>query len=113
MDALGRGAVWENLQAARRSMWSTASLVMMAGRQLVRTEHGWRFEQDTSASGADPELWPWRLDPIEAVVDDHAQVSWTETSSPTSHRLFGRRPGAAYGRAMAEALNALLVDHLN
>ncbi|MFP4282519.1 MAG: hypothetical protein ACLFU2_07865, partial [Opitutales bacterium] len=51
--------------------------------------------------------WPWRLDPIEATIDDEARVSWQETPLPTRLRLFGRRPGPGYGEAMAEALNAL------
>lgn len=113
MNELGSGAVWENLQAARRSMWSTASLVMMAGRKLVRTADGWRFVMKPEEEGAETDAWPWRLDPIAAKVAGDARVSWTETAAPTPHRLFGRRPGAGYGEAMAEALNALLVENLN
>jgi pyrimidine-specific ribonucleoside hydrolase len=112
-EELGQGAGWENLQAARRSMWSTASLVMMTGRELIRTERGWRFVTESREAGSEPEAWPWRLDPIEAAVGEDAQITWSETTSPTPHRLFGRRPGADYGVAMAEALNALLVENLN
>ena len=113
MEELASGAVWEELQAARRSMWSTASLVMMAGRKLMKTEGGWRFVTGRSEGAAASDVWPWRLDAIAATVREDAHVTWSETTSSTAHHLFGRRPGAAYGEAMAEALNALWVEHLN
>ncbi len=102
----GRGAVWEHVLAGERNMWSTASLVMGAGRVLARTADGWRFVAPAEATGC--EVWRWRLDAIHATVDDEARVTWEPAATEGGPwRLFGRTPGVDYGRAMAEALNAL------
>lgn len=102
----GRGAVWEQVLMGERNLWATASLVMGAGRVLARTPAGWRFVSAGSAAGLEP--WPFRLDPINAQVDDDANVRWQHADGPSPIRVFGRKPGAEYGAAMAEALNALL-----
>ena len=102
----GRGVEWEAVLTGERNMWATISLVMGAGRVLARTTEGWRFVPAVAAAGL--EQWPCRLDPIRATVDDEARVSWQPATETTGLRLFGRKPGAAYGVAMAEALNALL-----
>ncbi len=113
MDELGAGPVWDNLQASRRSMWSTASLVMAAGRGLARTESGWKFVSQAEIASHSLEVWPWRLDPITARCQADFHVDWQETDAPSVYALFGRRPGSDYGRAMVEALNALLVERLD
>ncbi len=113
MDELGSGPIWDNLQAARRSMWSTGSLAMIAGRCLAQTAAGWRFVNEAVAAKQGLQTWPWRLDSIAAQVESDATLTWQETDAPTPHRLFGRKPGRDYGAAMAEALNALLVDQLS
>jgi pyrimidine-specific ribonucleoside hydrolase len=102
----GRGASWESVLAGERNMWATISLVLGAGRVLARTLDGWRFVPAAEASGL--EQWPCRLDPIRATVDDEARVTWQLAGKDTGWRLFGRKPGADYGLAMAEALNALM-----
>lgn len=101
----GDGAVWENLLSEPRNMWSTASLVMAAGYSLVRRQGGWRFLPGDQAPGA--EVWPWELLPVSATVDDDGSMRWKAGSGSGTHRLFRRRPGTAFGPAMAEALNAL------
>ena len=101
----GRGAGWDKVLAGERNMWATISLVMGAGRALARTPEGWRFVPAVAATGL--EQWPCRLDPIRATVDDEAKVSWELADGPATCRLFVRKPGAEYGGAMAEALNAL------
>ncbi|MEN9405037.1 MAG: hypothetical protein RL091_3740 [Verrucomicrobiota bacterium] len=100
----GRGAAWEQVLAGERNMWATVSLVLGAGRVLAKTPEGWRFLPAAEAAGM--ELWPLRLDPIRATVDDDGHVNWTTTAEDSNRRLFGRKPGADYGLAMAEALNA-------
>ncbi|MDQ8198035.1 hypothetical protein QEH56_07745 [Pelagicoccus enzymogenes] len=102
---LGKGAVWEHLLAGERNMWTTASLVMAAGRNLAKTPHGWRFLEAQSTSSL--ETWPWRLDSINAAVDNETLVKWSVSESETPHKLFGRKEGVGYGEAMAQALNAL------
>ena len=102
----GRGAPWEQVLAGDRNMWSTASLVMGAGRVLAQMPEGWRFVPAGAATGL--ELWPFRLDPIRATVDDEARVTWQPAAGTSPLRLFGRKPGTGYGLAMAAALNALL-----
>ncbi len=101
----GHGPTWEHVLTGERNMWSTASLVMGAGRVLARTPEGWRFLPAGAAAGL--ERWPFRLDPITATVDDAARVTWQPAAAPTPLRLFGRQPGVGYGLAMTEALNAL------
>ena len=102
----GRGPAWEKVLTGERNLWSIASLVIGAGRVLARTAAGWRFVPAGGTGGA--EQWAWRLDPIRATVDDDGRVAWRVVAEPAGNRIFGRREGAGYGTAMAEALNALL-----
>lgn len=102
----GRGASWEAVLGGERNMWATISLVAGAVRVLARTAEGWRFVPIAAASGL--ERWDCRLDPIHATVDEEARVTWHVAGEDAGWRLFGRKPGAEYGVAMAEALNALL-----
>jgi hypothetical protein len=106
LEETGRGPEWEQVLAGERNLWATASLVMGAGRELVRSPNGWRFVPAGPAAGLEP--WPFRLDPITAQVDDDANVRWQLADGSSRIRLFGRKPGVEYGAAMAEALNALL-----
>ena len=99
------GAAWEHVLSAKRNLWSTASLVMAAGRTLAKTEDGWRF---VSSGGSSLAVWPMFLDPIRATVLDDGQVDWQSTVGETRYKIFRRQPGRQYGAAMAEALHALL-----
>ena len=101
----GKGAAWEHVLSAKRNLWSTASLVMAAGRTLSQTSEGWRF---MAGSGSSVSGWPMFLDPIVATVRDDGQVDWQSTVDATSYRIFRRQSGRQYGVAMAEALHALL-----
>ncbi len=106
LDDMSGGPEWQEVLQGERNLWSTASLVMAAGRVLARTAEGWRF---ISKGESRPlETWPWRIDPIEAEVDPEGRVSWKLADRETGRYLFGRKPDLAYGEAMAEALNALL-----
>jgi hypothetical protein len=97
---------WKKILQEDRNMWSTASLIMAAGRALAHTRDGWRFVPARSAGN--DEVWPWRLDPISASVDDTGVVTWALAGGASRHRLFGRKSGPAFGAAMGEALGALL-----
>lgn len=112
MMELSEGDIWGKLDSERRSMWSTASLAMAAGRVLALTSSGWRLVSEREALDAGWALWPWRLDPIAANSRPDAHVEWHPSVESTPHRLFGRRAGAEYGAAMTEALNALLQAEL-
>lgn len=103
----GKGAAWEKILPAVRNMWSTASLVMAAGRTLAQTSEGWRF---VAGGGTSVSVWPMFLDPITAKAGDDGQVDWQSTVDDTKHRIFRRQPGRQYGAAMAEALHALLLS---
>ncbi len=107
-DGPSGAPVWDHALAGPRNLWSTASLVLAAGRRLARTKDGWRFLP--AAAVGDQPTWPLHLDPINATVNEQGAVAWQLTSAPTPCRLFGRQSGADYARAMAEALNALLRD---
>ena len=111
LPELGRGATWENLLASRRSLWSTISLVTVAGRGLARTADGWRFVAQAEIAERGLTGWETGLDPIVAEVDEAGQVDWlakSSNASPGSACMFRRAPGAEFRDAMAEALNALL-----
>ena len=99
------GSVWETILSGQRNLWATASLVMAAERVLARTSDGWRFVPKSNSGNF--ETWPWRLDAIEATVNEEGQIHWRMTESETDFRLFGRKSDAGFGIAMAEALNAL------
>jgi hypothetical protein len=100
-----KGAAWEHVLSSKRNLWSTASLVMAAGRTLAKTQEGWRF---VASGGSSLSAWPMFLDPITATARDDGHVDWQSTVGETSYRIFRRQPGRQYGAAMAEALNALL-----
>jgi pyrimidine-specific ribonucleoside hydrolase len=97
---------WRTILSGERNLWSTASLVMGAGRVLAGTDEGWRFRAESESGGV--EIWPWRLDPIRAEVDETATVTWEVVNTGSNRRIFGRRPGGEFAAAMTEALNALL-----
>jgi len=101
----GSGAVWDTILQGDRNMWATASLIVTAGRVLANTPDGWRFIP--SADAGSLEVWPMRLDTINARIEKETHVIWEESESGP-FKLFGRKPGAEFGVAMTEALNALL-----
>jgi pyrimidine-specific ribonucleoside hydrolase len=104
VDGQDSGA-WRQILDGDRNLWSTASLIMGAGRVLAKTGAGWRFVPSAIAAGYD--LWDLRMDNIEATVDGDAHIDWALSEEGKS-RLFHRRRGEGFADAMAEALNALL-----
>ncbi len=99
-----RGAAAAAVRADTRYLWSTASLVLAAGRKLARTPAGWRF---VPASDPSTEIETLALDPVTVTITDAGVTSWRPAvSSPI--RLFRRTPGARHTAAMTEALNFLL-----
>jgi hypothetical protein len=102
---LGAGLSWEMCLDATRSMWSTASLVLAAGRVLALTDQGWRFVPATS-SDAEGRV-TMRLDPITLDVDAAGNTTWWDAAE-SNVRLFGREPAPEHHAAMTEALAALL-----
>ncbi|MCC6397683.1 MAG: hypothetical protein IT282_11755 [Bacteroidetes bacterium] len=104
----GTPEAWDGILKESRNMWATASLVMAAGRALARTRQGWRFVPATSTKGND--VWPWRLDPIDASSDAAGIVSWEVAAERRRTRIFWRQRGVDFGGAMGEALGALLAD---
>ena len=105
LQEVEHGAAWERILSEKRSMWSTASIVMAAGRTLAQTSDGWRF---VAGGGTSISQWPMFLDPITASVRDDGHVDWQSTVGATKNWVFRRQPGRQYGVAMGEALHALL-----
>jgi hypothetical protein len=99
---------WDQILKSERNMWATASLVMGAGRVLAKTPQGWRFLPPSSAEGN--RIWNWRLDTIDAQVNEEAEVRWHEVKYGGDALLFGRERGPLFAPAMAEALCALLAS---
>jgi len=104
----GDATRWRSLLSVERNLWSTASLVMGANRMLARTDEGWGFLPQSECEGL--EIWPWRLDPIQAEVDETGRVNWGIVDTTSNRRIFGRKPGREFGAAMTEALNTLLKE---
>lgn len=102
----GNTETWDRIFTSERNMWSTASLVMGAGRLLAKTSGGWRYVP-TGSVGTD-RVWNWRLDRIDATINANADLQWRLVEKGGNALLFGRERGPEFGGAMAEALCALL-----
>ena len=101
-------AVWEHVLAAQRNLWSTASLIMAAGRVLASTEEGWRFIPQSESNGY--KTLDLDLIPIQAQVNEKGHVRWRITERPDKHYIFSREGGSTYKEAMTEALCYLLMS---
>jgi pyrimidine-specific ribonucleoside hydrolase len=101
-------AIWEKILPETRNLWTTASLIMAAGRVLCKSPAGWRFLPREESEGS--ELWPLSLEPVVASVNSEAEVQWHPAEGESTARLFRRRRGVEYGEAMGEALGALLAS---
>lgn len=100
---------WQYILSQTRNLWSTASLVIAAGRSLVNTSHGWRFVP-AGGSHTPVSSGPWSFEEVAVTVDDHGITRWKKSTVPTGIRLFRRETGPSHDAAMLEALNALLRD---
>jgi len=112
IHALQDGAdeqAWQHILSQTRNIWSTASLVIAAGRALVHTDHGWRFVPAHGSHSPDAS-GPWSLEEVAVTVDDRGITHWKKSDASTGIRLFRRQTGPAQDAAMLEALNALLRD---
>jgi hypothetical protein len=103
---LGSGASWEKVLEGQRNMWSTASLIAAAGRVLAQMPEGWRFVPKAQAAGRPVALL--ELQPVACEVAPNGVIQWKATPSPSTTRIFHRKPDAEHVQAMAEAANALL-----
>jgi len=87
-------------------MWSTASLIMAAGRVLAQTSPGWRFIAKEQAGGL--KLQPMEMLSVACDVDDTGVVRWSPNPKPGIIKIVLRKPDEEHVRAMGEATNALL-----
>ncbi len=106
LSSLGAGPSWEKVLVDRRNMWSTASLILAAGRVLAQTADGWRFVAKERAGGL--VLQPLELIPITCQVDDGGVIRWSASANAGKIKIFHRKPDEEHVRAMGEATNALL-----
>ncbi|MCX6624471.1 MAG: hypothetical protein NTY38_26095, partial [Acidobacteria bacterium] len=90
-----------------RNMWSTASMVLAAGRVLAKLPEGWRFVP-AGRVAAGTRTMKLELEPVRVTVSDQGTTRWQPANGPSHIRLFHRQPGPELDAAMAEALNALL-----
>jgi hypothetical protein len=103
----GRGASAAVVSQGNRAMWSTASLVMAAGRVLAKTNDGWRFlAAGQVPPGARTVLLG--LEPVNVTISDDGRTRWEPSQGSSKIRLFRRDPGPEHDAAMGEATNALL-----
>ena len=103
----GRGAAAAAVRADTRYLWSTASLVLAAGRTLAKTPAGWRFVPAGEVP-AGAETQTLALDPVSVTIADDGSTRWQPAPPGSRVRLFRRVPGPVHTAAMTEALNALL-----
>jgi hypothetical protein len=102
----GRGYSAAMVFQGSRNMWSTASMVLAAGRVLAKMPEGWRFVPAAQAGrGA---IHSMQLEAVTVTVGDSGQTQWKPAPGGSHIRLFRRRPGPEHDAAMVEALNALL-----
>ena len=106
LSALGDGPSWEKVLAGQRNMWSTASLIMAAGRVLAETSEGWRFIAREQAGGLKQQTL--EMLPVQCGVDDAGVVRWSLKPEPGHVRIFRRKPDEEHVRAMGDATNGLL-----
>ncbi len=90
-----------------RNMWSTASMVLAAGRVLAKMPEGWRFVPAGEVP-AGTRTMKMGLEPVEVAANDDGTTRWKPAQGASNIRLFRRQPGPELDAAMAEALNALL-----
>jgi hypothetical protein len=106
LSVLGDGPSWEKVLAGQRNMWSTASLVMAAGRVLAETSEGWRFIAREQAAGLKQQTL--EMLPVQCGVDDAGVVHWSLKPESGNVRIFRRKPDEEHVRDMGEATNGLL-----
>ncbi len=106
LSELGTGPSWEKVLAGQRNMWSTASLVMAAGRVLAQTSEGWRFIPKQQSHGLKVQLL--EMLPVACEVDDSGVTQWALKPKAGNIEIFHRIPDEEHVRAMGEAANALL-----
>jgi hypothetical protein len=99
---------WEVVCREPRNMWSTASLVMTAGRCLAKTPTGWAFVRREEGDVTDRVRWS--MEPVGVVINDDASTRWTPVDAGNRRiRMFTRKT-PDNPEAMAEALNRLLKE---
>lgn len=103
----GRGYAAHLVLNDTRNMWSTASMVLAAGRVLAKMPEGWRFVPAGQVP-ADARTMKLELEPVEVTVSEEGYTRWQPAQGPSHIRLFRRQAGPELDAAMAEALNALL-----
>jgi hypothetical protein len=108
LSELGNGGTFHNILPGERNMWSTASIVMTAGRILAKTPEGWRFVKETELK-KNWQVENWYLEPIEYKISDLGQLYWNRKNN-SNVRIFRREIGNEHAEAMSEAFNALLKD---
>jgi hypothetical protein len=106
LSVLGTGPSWEKVLAGQRNMWSTASLIMAAGRVLAQTPQGWRFTPKQQAHGLKVQLL--EMLPAACEVDDGGVTRWALKPGKSNINIFHRNPDQEHVHAMGEATHALL-----
>ena len=113
----GGGCTWWGIVANAESACSSPpSLLMGAGRRLIKTEKGWRFLPDEKVP-AGAEEFAWSLTPVKVTIDDDAHTTWKKVEK-SNIQLFTHPPvdginqDGLYARAMTEALNGLFREEL-
>jgi hypothetical protein len=107
---------WGLIAKAESGCSSPPSLLMAAGRRLIKTDRGWRFLLPAKVP-ANSEEFAWSLAPVNVTITDKAHTVWEPAES--SHiRIYTHAPvdgianDSQYSIAMTEALNALFREEL-
>ena len=94
-------AEWEKILSGTRSLWATASLLMIAERSVTRD--GEIVAQNEIAE----KDALYRLEPAEIHADEKGNIHWKKMDSFSQRRIFRVLDVKKYPLAMARAVNTL------
>ncbi|MDR1097962.1 MAG: nucleoside hydrolase [Tannerella sp.] len=92
---------WEGILKDRRGMWSTASLLTLAGLTVTK------FGKIIPVNGAGGEAL-FRMEPVKVNCEENGRMTWELTDKPTHCFIFHVLDVPAYPAAMTKAVNSLL-----
>jgi hypothetical protein len=101
LSAMPPEAEWSKILKERRGMWSTASLLMLAG--LTVTKSGKIVSAEETGENV-----LFRMEPVKVQCEENGHMVWALTDKPTNSFIFHVLDVAAYPAAMTKTVNTLL-----
>ncbi|MCL2743458.1 MAG: nucleoside hydrolase [Planctomycetaceae bacterium] len=92
---------WNKILKDRRGMWSTASLLTLAGQTVTKTG---KIVPIGEAGGEKL----YQMEPVKVLTEDNGRVKWEQTNEKTQISVFHVLDVPAYPDAMSTAVQTLL-----